>query len=680
MPQSSPSLQANSASRTPAVPRREALVFLIPLGIHLALRLLALDGWYERVDVEELSFGLLPAHLVEGLAAPLLDYQTMWREGGSLIAAPFSALFFAVLGPSYFALKVGGIAWHGLILLVWTGVARLALGRREAFAFGLIMACAPPFAAHMQLVALVGHPEGNFLSGLGLLALLMLFRASTLRHRTATAFLLGLAITLGASFTYSAAPALGLCLLLALRNPTRLEGSWRHLLVGLGLGALPWLCYFTFRVDLASVVQSSGQDGGLGLLLGTTENSEIYSATSLASRSADLVRHHLFWMWGWMSPDESFRSPVNYALGTAIFSTALAGVWSLRGHRVLRRAGRLPPGLTVQLRPVLIGFCTLYVLAYLGVTLISGLSYGPDTYDGYRYLAPLFPALLLLSTAGLSPGFRSPQQVFRGASSLGAAALCLAFVWGGPGLRGSEGRSPLRALKGYNTHALVRVYGSMMSDEARADALRSAGADRGDLSFAEGLRQAGQPGPIAERAKCPPEPVLCQMYLEGLAKGWVSSESVAPDRGAQLPPLVDSLRALPPALSAAGFRGMGRGVSLNPPGPQWTERIIPSLEALLNTPQELEWLHEGIGLEEPLYRDFHYSRLFGGGQVPHHLAYSRGVGMGFARLIVDPETAPLPLPIPREARESIAASPWGERGVTAWSEGYEAELKRLTDL
>jgi len=680
VPHSSPSDQANAASSPPPTPRREVFVLLIPLALHLTLRLLALDGWYERVDVEELNFGLLPAHLVEGLAAPLLDYQTMWREGGSLTAAPFSALFFAALGPSYFALKVAGIVWHGLILLIWTGIARLALGRREALAFGLVLACAPPFAARMQLVALVGHPEGNLLAGVGLLSLLLLFRASTPRPRQLAAFLLGVAVTLGTSFTYSAAPALGLCLLFALRNSPRLAGSWRHLLVGLGLGALPWLCYFTFRVDLASVWQSSGQDSGLGLLLGTSENSEIYSATSLASRTVDLLRHHVFWMWGWMAPDESFRSPINYALGAVIFGTGLVGVWTLRGHPVLRTAGRFSPGGSIQLRPVLIGFCTLYVMGYLGATLVSGLSYGPDTYDGYRYLAPLFPALLLLSTTGLSLGFHSSRWVAKGTSILITAALCLAFVWGGPGLQGNQGPSPLRALKGYNTHAIVQVYESRLSDEARADALVSAGADRADLSFAEGLRQAGQPGPIAERTTCPPEPVLCPLYIEGLAKGWVSSESVAPDQGARLPPLVDALRKLPPPLAAAGFRGMGRGVSLNPPGPEWTDRIIPALEALLNTTEELEWLHEGIGLDEPLYRDFHYSRLFGGGEVPHHLAYSRGVGMGFARLIVDPTDAPLPLPIPREALEPIAATPWGKRGVAAWTEGYEAELKRLADL
>jgi hypothetical protein len=232
----------------------------------------------------------LPAHLVQGLAAPLLDYQTMWREGGSLVVAPFSAVFLALLGPSYFALKVAAIAWHGLIVLTWTAIGRLALGRREGLALGLLLACAPPFAARMQLIALVGHPEGNFLSGLALLGLLLVFGETSRRRRQGAAGLLGISVTLGASFTYSAVPAVGLCLLLALRNRDRLVGVGRPLLAGLALGAIPWLCYFVFRVDLEGVWRSSGEGSALAALLGISPGAEIYSSVPFLDRLSDLLR------------------------------------------------------------------------------------------------------------------------------------------------------------------------------------------------------------------------------------------------------------------------------------------------------------------------------------------------------------------------------------------------------
>jgi len=676
----SPSARPDTGPSSPPKRSREAAILLLPLALHLILRLLALDGWYERVDVEELNFGLLPAHLVQGLAAPLLDYQTMWREGGSLVVAPFSAVFLALLGPSYFALKVAAIAWHGLIVLTWTAIGRLALGRREGLALGLLLACAPPFAARMQLIALVGHPEGNFLSGLALLGLLLVFGETSRRRRQGAAGLLGISVTLGASFTYSAAPAVGLCLLLALRNRDRLVGVGRPLLAGLALGAIPWLCYFVFRVDLEEVWRSSGEGSGLAALLGISPGAEIYSSVPFLDRLSDLLRLHLFWMWGWMADNESFRSPVNYLLGAAIFGTGAVGLLASQAHHFLRRGGLLPRGPAPPLRPILTGFCAIYILSYLGITLVAGLSYGPDTYDGYRYLAPLFPAFLILSVSGLSLALHARLRGVRVTAQLVTLGLCTAFVWGGPSLEGLAGPSPLRALKGYNTHAVTQLYESKMSDTERRALLLAPGLDLADLSFAEGQRQVEQARSIAEGTLCPPAPIWCRIYLEGFAKGWVSSEGTAPDAEEQLQALVSALRALPKEKSASGFRGMGRGVSLNPPGPHWTEQTIPMLEAFLVSDQELNWFHEGIGLHEPLYRDFHYSRLFGGGAVPQHLAYSRGVGMGFARLLIDPSAGPNTFPIPREVLEPIAAPPWGAQGIAAWHEGFESERRRLAGL
>ena len=134
------------------------------------------------------------------------------------------------------------------------------------------------------------------------------------------------------------------------------------------------------------------------------------------------------------------------------------------------------------------------------------------------------------------------------------------------------------------------------------------------------------------------------------------------------------------ALVMGSTRGMGRGISLNPPGPWWTQQGIPLLESLFASDQEKQWFHEGIGLDEPLFRDFHYNRLFGGGEVPEHLSYCRGVGMGVARLLLEPATASSPLPIPREILEPLSAPPWLGRGVEAFQEGYEAERAHLSTL
>ena len=67
--------------------RVEILLWLI-LALHLFLRWRALDGWYERVDVEELNFGLLPAHLLRGLA--ILNLRKDWdnTDFQSAVAQP----------------------------------------------------------------------------------------------------------------------------------------------------------------------------------------------------------------------------------------------------------------------------------------------------------------------------------------------------------------------------------------------------------------------------------------------------------------------------------------------------------------------------------------------------------------------------------------------------------------
>jgi len=600
----------------------------------------------------------------------------MWREGGSLIVAPFSAVFFAFLGPTYYALKLSAIAWHGLILLVWTLVARLAFGRREALAFGLLLACAPPFAARMQLIALVGHPEGNFFAGLALLGLVLLFRESAPRRRQLGAGLLGLSVTLGATFTYSAVPAVGLCLLLALRNHSRLKELWRILVGSMALGSLPWIAYFIGRVDLAAARLDSGGTGVLSLFLGASRGEEIYSSIPLATRMSELLSDHLFWMWGWLAPNESYRGAPNYVLGTAVFVLALLGCFRCWERRFLRSGGVVSEGADTPTQSLVAGFSLLYVGAYLSIAVVSGLSYGPDTYDGYRYLAPLFPTLLLLAAAGLGWGLHG-TPLLRAFAALGAVSVCLAFVVGGPSLNGLPGPSPLHQLRGYNTHAVTRIFESEMSGQERQALLESPGRDLADLSVTEGRRMAGEDAPIPELLSCPSPPISCRLYLEGFAKDWVGSELPAPNAADQLGSLVTALRELPEAQAAAGFRGMGRGVSLNPPGSWWVDEAIPLVESLFESEREKLWFHEGIGMDEPLFRDFHYSRLYGGGQVPEHLAYCRGVGMGVARLLVEPSRATSPLPIPVEILEPVTAPPWDSQGVEAFDSGYEAERKRL---
>ena len=227
--------------------------------------------------------------------------------------------------------------------------------------------CAPPFAARMQLVALVGHPEGNLFAGLALVGLLVLFRETSPGRRRLGAVLLGGSMTLGGTFAYSVLPAAGLCLLLPLRNHDRLRGLWRPLLISMALGSLPWLAYFIGRVDLAQAWSDSGGAGILALFLGTPAGSEIYSQVPLGTRIADLVQHHLFWMWGWMAQDESFRSPTNYPLGAVVFAAGLLGVVRFWGNRFVRSAGRIPSTAPAPTATLVVGFAVLYILCYLSI-------------------------------------------------------------------------------------------------------------------------------------------------------------------------------------------------------------------------------------------------------------------------------------------------------------------------
>ena len=149
---------------------------------------------------------------------------------------------------------------------------------------------------------------------------------------------------------------------------------------------------------------------------------------------------------------------------------------------------------------------------------------------------------------------------------------------------------------------------------------------------------------------------------------------------AELSQLETTLRTLRDAGDHVGVRDVLRGAGSGiPVGHDPDAHLTPlrfAIEEHLRGPDEVRWLHEGIGIGEVSRRNFRYRHLFGGDAVPHHAAWARGIGMGMARLLLDPDD-PRPLPAPITVAHQIEAL---DVGPPAYDEGFRQEARRVGEL
>ena len=116
------------------------------------------------VDPEELYRGTIAKEIVEGIKAPLLDYQADPYDGGSLVMGILAAPLFRVLGPSLFVLKLVPLAFSFGTLLLLLLFLRRFFDEPTAFLGGLLLTLSPPNFTALSLTAIGSHTESIFFS------------------------------------------------------------------------------------------------------------------------------------------------------------------------------------------------------------------------------------------------------------------------------------------------------------------------------------------------------------------------------------------------------------------------------------------------------------------------------------------------------------------------------------
>lgn len=638
-------------------PTRTAMVaalWILGALTFIGVRVSLLDRRWDRVDVEELRFGLLPHDLWNGLALPLPEYQTMLREGGSILMAPVVALAMAAGSGTLLSLKVGAILWNLIGWVLWTAATHKHIGGRAAFVAGLLGAVGGAWWAGSQILGVANHGEAMVLLAVPLL--LLPTGGESPSGASGVAALLGAA--LAASFAWSVVPAAGVCVVFWLgvmgwrrfvrRSPLLVVGAWPILSWTVRLGEWDRL-----RSALA-------EDGLISTLLGVPRGGDLLAAAPMTERLLSWVQVHGFALWSlpWQAPGEPGRAAIVF--GWALTVAAL-GAWALalRSWRDLDALSRC---------------CVVIVPLHVLVVVVAGFPLGPDVFDGYRYLLPLlWPVTALLAraiTRQVPTERRGVRWIPASLVLFTALGVHLWSLGGGDG----GGVRAMSALRGWNVLPIASHIENHADDAWISALIRERPEDRAALTELRGRAAAWRtptgPPPCTDLTEA------CRLRIEG----WIHAigrrtAARAMDLDA-LRGALDELRAEQGgALLSDGLRGLGRSVAVHPPEQFWLETVIPRFESLLR-PAELPYFHEGIGLQECLGRDFHYVRQWGGGLMPHHDRWALGLGRGFARIVV-PDAPFSSEDLPRTLIPWIDASP---TAMAAFREGLVDEWRRLRRL
>lgn len=323
---------------------------------------------------EELATGLIAAHLIEGLRLPLLDYQIAGHLGGTLFVGVLAAPFFLALGPQLFALKLVPLLLQSVSFVLWYLVGERVGGRFVAVAVACLLIAPPQLLTRFSLVAVGFHPETLLFSAA---AALCLFRVTDgTEARGGRELMFGLACGLGVWVGYIFVPTL----VTSLIYRTAVDRAWLQrrtsliFALGLVLGLAPWLAFNLTHgfVGLDWFAPPGGREP------------VAVSARILAALR--FVTVDLFF---------SFAGGLENLEGlvvASVFTIAAAGSVVVAALALLRRRSQAQPMLWFLIFPVVLAG------AY-GLNLGMGSALGRveySSYDGFRYLLPLYPIVLIL--------------------------------------------------------------------------------------------------------------------------------------------------------------------------------------------------------------------------------------------------------------------------------------------
>lgn len=226
---------------------RERMGWACIASLFVVARLLPLVGDPSRFWAPEETFQSdIAVALAKGDALETLErYLYPLFAGGTLVENLLLVPVFALVGPSWWVLKLAALGVAFAASAVWCGLVRRTVGLSAALCLGLALAWPSPSSATQQMFLFGNHAEGGLLfaaSAAG--AWWLLQDARSHRERTMGALALGVFTGFSLFFVYShflVAGLLGVVLLLA-------PWSWRERgrLAGLGVvgaagGLLPWV-------------------------------------------------------------------------------------------------------------------------------------------------------------------------------------------------------------------------------------------------------------------------------------------------------------------------------------------------------------------------------------------------------------------------------------------------------
>ena len=228
--------------RPPLVPAgfpRRALIALLLLDL-----VLRVGTSLSRVD-EYFSEGLVRGALTEAWlkGAPVWPTEApqLPHIRGSVVMSAIALPFFALLGPSTFSIRVGGIVFHLLTLATVVLFVHRFFGRRAATAAGALFVLAPPALAKIAVLSYGDHFESlPFIFATAWLALS--WCADRSGRRTGLAFAAGVVAGLGIGWHAQARLGVAtVALLCALVAPRKLlqRDFWTGLVPGLIVGLIP---------------------------------------------------------------------------------------------------------------------------------------------------------------------------------------------------------------------------------------------------------------------------------------------------------------------------------------------------------------------------------------------------------------------------------------------------------
>ena len=518
-----------------ASPRlRSGLLIAFAVGAaFVVVHVLLVLGTFDVYDLEETEYGNVAIALIDGhvdRSYASLATDSEWGDGLMTGAGrrrrtvwslePTVAPFFAVLGPTMFALKLWAVVFAGIWAALWFVLARAAAPRAGAWAAAALFVLPLPLVqrAAVSATSITAHLGSSLWHAAALVALLAAGRRGGLGFVALSGLLAGFGLYCG----FSLAPLLGGVVYLAWAvGKTRGLATWAvGTIPGLALAAA---CRDPGRADADLITALTGlQEGGTFREAGWT--------TALESLGTALRFGAGFGRVDPGTGDLQYSAlGVVYTLAAAALVVGLVVV----GRRPRPTAAEPP---TVALRIAL----AISFAGFVAGLAVTGFKLETTFFDGLRYLLPLAPLPALLAVLAADAAARGGADVRR-ATLLFAAPLVLAHAVGFAGhFRADVFPAPWWDVPGYEPWVMKNYFHESLEVAKIKEERRSrwaiwsglSEARRADAVELERWGPAGGPVPLPTGA--PPEVVA--EFLRGVGMGLVlRADRASPQSLPELP-------------------------------------------------------------------------------------------------------------------------------------------------